>query len=91
MSEKFEGFSEKTQLYYQYYKYTNEIKKAFEKDRKLLAGIFFTLATFKIILIIIPAFIVSPIPLEKIILKNILRCSISGTEKMTWLVLIQRV
>jgi len=36
MSEKFEGFSERTQLYYQYYKYTDQIKKAFEKDRKLL-------------------------------------------------------
>jgi hypothetical protein len=36
MSEKFEGFSERTQLYYQYYKYINEIKKAFENDRKLL-------------------------------------------------------
>jgi hypothetical protein len=36
MSEKFEGFSERTQLYYQYYEYTNEIKKAFEKDRRLL-------------------------------------------------------
>lgn len=36
MSEKFEGFSERTQLYYQYYKYTSEIKRAFEKDRKLL-------------------------------------------------------
>ncbi len=36
MSEKFEGFSERTQLYYQYFKYTYELKKAFENDRKLL-------------------------------------------------------
>ena len=36
MSEKFEGFSERTQLYYQYFKDTWEIKKAFENDRKLL-------------------------------------------------------
>lgn len=36
MSEKFEGFSERTQLYYQYYKYLEEVKKAFENDRRLL-------------------------------------------------------
>lgn len=36
MSEKFEGFSERTQLYYQYYKYLDEVKKAFENDRRLL-------------------------------------------------------
>ena len=36
MSEKFEGFSERTQLYYQYYKDTTEIKKAFDNDRTLL-------------------------------------------------------
>jgi len=36
VSEKFEGFSERTRLYYQYFKETYEIKKAFEKDRKLL-------------------------------------------------------
>ncbi|MHC3128602.1 MAG: PD-(D/E)XK nuclease family protein [Candidatus Bathyarchaeota archaeon] len=36
MSEKFEGFSERTQMYYQFYKDTTEIRKAFEKDRKLL-------------------------------------------------------
>jgi len=36
MSEKFEGFSERAQLYYQFYKDTTEIKKAFDQDRKLL-------------------------------------------------------
>ncbi|MDH5769545.1 MAG: PD-(D/E)XK nuclease family protein, partial [Nitrospirota bacterium] len=36
MSEKFEGFSERTRLYYQYYKDTAELKKAFENDRRLL-------------------------------------------------------
>jgi len=36
MSEKFEGFSERTQLYYRYYKQIDEVKKAFDKDRKLL-------------------------------------------------------
>jgi len=36
MTEKIEGFSERTQLYYQYYKDTAEVKKAFENDRKLL-------------------------------------------------------
>lgn len=36
MSEKFEGFSERTRLYYQHYKDTCEIKKAFDNDRKLL-------------------------------------------------------
>jgi len=36
MAEKFEGFSERTQLYYQYYKDTTEVNKAFIKDRELL-------------------------------------------------------
>lgn len=36
MSEKFEEFSERTKLYYQYYKYIDQVKKAFDKDRKLL-------------------------------------------------------
>ncbi len=36
MSKKFDGFSERTQLYYQYFKYTEEVRKAFDTDRKLL-------------------------------------------------------
>lgn len=36
MSEKFEGYSEKTKLYYEYWKYIDEVKNAFEQDRKAL-------------------------------------------------------
>ena len=36
MSEKFEGFSERTLLYYQYHKQIFEVRKAFDKDRQLL-------------------------------------------------------
>jgi hypothetical protein len=36
MSDKFDGFSERTQLYYQYFKYLEEVRKAFDIDRKLL-------------------------------------------------------
>jgi hypothetical protein len=36
MSEKFEGFSERTKLYYQYEKYIDAVRKAFDQDRQLL-------------------------------------------------------
>lgn len=36
MSENFEGFSERTKLYYQYEKYINDVRKAFDQDRKLI-------------------------------------------------------
>jgi len=36
MSEKFECFSERTKLYYQYQKYIDEVNKAFNQDRELL-------------------------------------------------------
>jgi len=36
MSEKFEGFSERTKLYYHYRKYIEEVTNAFNKDRELL-------------------------------------------------------
>jgi hypothetical protein len=36
MSEKFECFSERTKLYYQYQKYIEEVNKAFNQDRELL-------------------------------------------------------
>jgi hypothetical protein len=36
MSENFEGFSERTKLYYRYQKYIDEVRKAFDRDRQLL-------------------------------------------------------
>ena len=36
MSENFEGFSERTKLYYKYQKYINDVNEAFNDDRKLL-------------------------------------------------------
>lgn len=36
MSERFEGFSERTKLYYQYQRYIDEVRKAFDQDRQLL-------------------------------------------------------
>jgi hypothetical protein len=36
VSENFEGFSERTKLYYKYQKYINDVNKAFNDDRKLL-------------------------------------------------------
>jgi hypothetical protein len=36
VSENFAGFSERTKLYYQYQKYINDVRKAFDQDRQLL-------------------------------------------------------
>jgi len=36
MSENYEGFSERTKLYYRYQKYIDEVRKAFDQDRQLL-------------------------------------------------------
>lgn len=36
MSQRFECFSERTKLYYKYQKYIEEVRKAFDQDRKLL-------------------------------------------------------
>jgi len=36
MSQRFECFSERTRLYYKYQKYIEEVRKAFDQDRKLL-------------------------------------------------------
>jgi hypothetical protein len=36
VSENFEGFSERTKLYYKYQKCINDVRKAFDQDRKLI-------------------------------------------------------
>ena len=40
MSEKFDGYSERTQLYYRFNKQIDEVKAAFEQDRRLLLSAF---------------------------------------------------